>query len=95
MGLFGRLLNGSNRPPAVSPQAPAGRTLVQGEEEPGNPELIAAIDRLENPKPDFRRQAAERTVMRAFDDEESCRRMVAAIRRLLHEGKPARGGSDE
>ncbi|SOD99705.1 hypothetical protein [Caenispirillum bisanense] len=98
MGFFDKFFSPGGAPAAPSASAAQpSRALVPmagAEEEDGNPDLTDAIARLDNPKKNTRMDAAQKTILNAFDDEEQCRRMVAAIRRLLHEGNPGRGGGD-
>ncbi|GAA0603285.1 hypothetical protein [Caenispirillum bisanense] len=93
MGLFARLFNLGGSAPAVierdDGQGPR-QPVPTEDEQYGNPDLLAAIDRLENPRKNQRLDVARDRVMTAFDDEEQRRRMVAAVRRLLHEGRPPR-----
>lgn len=98
MGFFAKFFSPGGAPAA--PSASSAKPLqalvpmAGAEEEDGNPDLTDAIARLDNPKKNTRMDAARSTILKAFDDEEQCRRMVAAVRRLLHEGNPGRGGGD-
>ena len=91
MGLFARLFNLGGTAPAVSERGEGG-AAVPGDPQYGNPDLLAAIDRLENPRPNRRLDVARDRVMTACDDDDQRRRMVEAVRRLLHEGRPPEAG---
>lgn len=102
MSLFARLFNGGHAEPPAPEEAAAATLPATGrapvpqpaaDADGGNPDLAEAIARLDNPRASSRLDTARAKIMDAFDDGERQRRMVAAVRRLLHEGNPPRGDS--